>query len=190
MSSKSSRNSGGKKRYGLGSNKAAKELELPSLRDPDDPNSEHNVCLVRVMGPQKLIQMGILDSFDTLTEIVQLEHVPSATGQAPRLAESTSELAEAAKALSGKTGALNSLLGVMDQVVCAVVVEPKVFPVPGDDEERDPEQLYIDEVDLEDKTCIMQFTMGGTRSLERFRSRQAEVVEHMGTEPSVPMPTE
>lgn len=38
--------------------------------------------------------------------------------------------------------------------------------------ERKPGVLYADRVDMEDKLFIMQFTLGGTRDLERFRQQQ------------------
>lgn len=71
----------------------------------------------------------------------------------------------------------------LDNVLIASVVEPKVSEIPLDDngneipvELRDQDQIYVDEVDEEDKNFIVQFAMGGTRDLERFRSEQETAV--------------
>ena len=71
------------------------------------------------------------------------------------------------------------LFELMDRILVEVVVEPKVKPVPMDRDgkkilidDRDDQFIYVDEVDLEDKTFIFQYAMGGTKDLERFRSEQ------------------
>lgn len=39
--------------------------------------------------------------------------------------------------------------------------------------DRDPDLLYADNVDLDDKIFVFNFAVGGTRDLERFRREQA-----------------
>lgn len=75
---------------------------------------------------------------------------------------------------------MQDILKLMDAVTIYCVVEPKVAPVPLVGEERDEDILYVDEVDLEDKMFIMQYAVGGTKDLERFRVELASVVEPTG----------
>ena len=68
--------------------------------------------------------------------------------------------------------------------VGAGVVEPPVSPIPPEVEVngvlspglRDPDVLYVDEVDIEDRMFILNFALGGTRNLERFREELADSV--------------
>ena len=64
---------------------------------------------------------------------------------------------------------IRPLMDLYDNVVLTCVVEPNVSPVPGPDEERDPDVLYIDDVDYEDRLFIFQWAMGGSADLEQFR---------------------
>lgn len=83
------------------------------------------------------------------------------------------------------------MLSVMDRIVCAVMVEPKVVShrrekpfadKPGvfedipEDERRD-DVVYTDWIDQEDKTFIFQLAVGGSANLERFRAEQAAVMD-------------
>lgn len=72
---------------------------------------------------------------------------------------------------------LADVFSLADAVTVATVVEPRVLPVPPKGEDRDPDLLYVDQVDLEDKLFILNYAVGGTRDLERFREEQEESVE-------------
>lgn len=83
--------------------------------------------------------------------------------------------------------ALASMMQMVDNIVVSSVTDPVITAVPAkvqnpdypdDDQariepERDPELLYVDELDLEDKMFVMQWFMGGVKDLERFREQQA-----------------
>lgn len=58
---------------------------------------------------------------------------------------------------------------MVNAVVMACIVEPKVHPVPEDEDERDDDLLYVDEVDDEDKMFLFQWSSGGTSDLATFR---------------------
>lgn len=71
---------------------------------------------------------------------------------------------------------IEDMMVLFDSVTCYCVIEPKVTPVPLDDQgdsiplgQRDGDLLYVDEVELNDKIFIFQFACGGTRNLEQFR---------------------
>lgn len=66
-------------------------------------------------------------------------------------------------------GQLTDMIRMMDDAVVHVMIEPKVLPLPEEGEERDPDQLYIDEIDDEDKMFIFNWAVGGTADVEQFR---------------------
>ncbi len=165
------------KKYGFGKVSDATDLELPSLSDPDDPNSEHNVCRVRRPGVQGLIAAGVLDSFDSLTALVQSEHVDPNEGKSPQ-----KKLEEDADLIKNHKKEILTALEMVDKVVLYCVVEPKVSAPPAPGQERDPELLYVDDIDLDDRMFILQFVMGGTRDLESFREGTAGAMASLATE--------
>lgn len=95
------------------------------------------------------------------------------------------------------TEQLNEMLELMDRVTCYCVLEPVVKMVPLDDEgnkvppnEREQGVLYIDQVDLEDKSFIFQFAVGGTRDLEQFREGINKSLGSVSASEAVASPTE
>lgn len=83
-----------------------------------------------------------------------------------------------AEDLMGDPEKLREILDLADAVSLFCFIEPKLHKVPLDDEgnptaidspDRDPNLLYVDEVDLNDKLFVFQFAVGGTASLENFR---------------------
>jgi hypothetical protein len=142
------------------------------LEDLDLPSG--GLVQVRRPGLQGLIKAGILESLDTLTAIVATETIPKAKGQPKAKPDLTK--------IDAKQ--ITDAMKVMDDVTLYVVVQPEVRPIiipdPTEDDpkhtreitddERDPDAYYIDDFDVEDKTFIVQYAMGGTRDLERFRA--------------------
>lgn len=99
---------------------------------------------------------------------------------------------------------MDDMFAMMDKAVIAVAVEPAVLPVPVWDEDdwgkdlctreqigqiaehkRDPEQLYIDEVDGSDKEFIFGWVTGGTTDLEQFRAERANLLATIPGQPAV-----
>jgi hypothetical protein len=176
-----------KKKYGMGGQGKVFDLELPSLDDDGDPN----VCRARRLGVQGLIKLGILDSMDTLTSLV-------ATGITEISGKITA--ADAAK-MAGVADKMDEAMGLIDSIVIAAVVEPRVYPVPKgktDDKTgevtpappRDPELLYADDVDLDDKMFIMDWTIGGSADYRAFRQSTEDFVGDVADGPGVPDATE
>lgn len=77
--------------------------------------------------------------------------------------------------------ALGDIIALADAVVCECVVEPRVYPTPKNEEERDDELLYADEVDLDDKMFVFSWATGGTKDLERFRDQSARALEDISS---------
>lgn len=132
-----------------------------------------NVALVRRPGPEAFLTQGFLP--DTLGAIVQ-DAIESKKGVKKKDMES----------IVTDPKKFGEMMDAIDRTVASVVVSPKLVwhkDFVRDTEgvetwefrilaahERDPEILYTDEVDLEDKMHIFQFALGGTRQWERFRS--------------------
>jgi hypothetical protein len=141
-----------------------------------------NVARVRRIGPEAFLTQGIIP--DPLTGIVQ-EAVSSKKGLKPKQQK---ELLEDPKQIG-------AVLEMMDRVLCYAVVEPLVqMPPacvicgeyntssvkehqPGDSDfhlyrpaDREEDVLYADIVDLDDKAFVLNYCIGGTRDLERFRA--------------------
>jgi hypothetical protein len=160
-----------KKQYGIGKADKTFELALPS----------GSICLVKRPGVEGLMKAGILDSLDSLTGLVQVEHIDT---------KDPKKMAQAVKALSERKGDLIKGLDLMNKAVCAVVVEPKVFMPPEDGESRDEAKYYIDEVDEEDKSFIFQFVVGGTRDIEIFRQERQGLMGGLSAGANLPVPAE
>jgi hypothetical protein len=73
-------------------------------------------------------------------------------------------------------GRIDDIVELIDSVVIECAINPKVYPVPADDEERDEDLLYVDELDEMDKLFVYQFVIGGTKDLEKFRAEQASAL--------------
>lgn len=161
-----------KGKYGFGKVKTTHELELPSHEDPDDPSSPHNVCLVKRPGVQGLMKAGVLDSFDSLTSLVQTEHIDRADGKAEFKREQAARAGQdydQTALLKDDPKKIIEALALIDRVVLFCVVEPKLTAAPESEEDRDPEVLYVDEIDLDDRMFILNYVMGGSKDLETFR---------------------
>lgn len=111
---------------------------------------------------------------------------------------------EAMRNMSEDMSALGDMMKLMDIIVAGTIIEPKVKPVPTEDdvvkhnllnpsnpvstpdELRDEDNfLYTDDLDQMDKQFIWQWVSGGTRDLEQFR-KELEVnvaVVSAGKEP-------
>lgn len=69
---------------------------------------------------------------------------------------------------------------LVNALTCEIVVEPKVHPLPDDEEDRDDELLYVDEVDDEDKMFLFQWVQGGTDDVATFREEARTTLDALG----------
>lgn len=74
---------------------------------------------------------------------------------------------------------LDDIFAFCDQVFVDSVMDPKVGPAPDDPDERRDDIVYPDEVSTDDKFFIMNWAMGGSSDLERFREEQGAHVERV-----------
>jgi hypothetical protein len=66
------------------------------------------------------------------------------------------------------------MMALMDAMMVRCAIEPKVHPVPENEDDRDDELLYADELDDNDKMFVFQWVTGGTTDLERFREQHTK----------------
>jgi len=146
--------------YGIGLVKPM-DLELPSGA----------TCLAIRPGAQGLIKAGLLDSLDQLTSFVQVEHIDA---NDPRKASETKVSVEE---LAKDPARLLEGLSLINRVVCFVVKAPVItMPPEDDDEKRDPEAIYADDVDDDDKMFVFQWAVGGTSDLAQFRQESQKLM--------------
>lgn len=140
-----------------------------------------NFMRIKKVGLQTLMQVGIMPN--SLMQIAT-KAVGKGTGKAEEA--SNEDLAE----LAADPKKVEELSTFIDKMVVFVAQEPEVLPLPDQGVERDPEVLYVDEIDDEDKMFILQVVTGGTTDLEQFRAQHsANVVAVRGLE-NVELPTE
>jgi len=128
-------------------------------------------------GVQGLMKAGILESLDTLTGIVQSETIPKAEGK---------KADAAGKGFMADPEAVAKMFTMVDKIAVHVVREPRLLPVPTQEDLdaynaehedaplEDPDDLredraYVDYVDEMDKMFIMQYVVGGSADLAKFR---------------------
>ena len=142
-----------------------------------------NVARVRHVGPEAFLGSGVMP--DRLTPIID-KAIHSKKGLRPK---DTREL-------TTDPSQLGAMLEMLDRMLCYAVVEPQVSMPPActvcgaldttaakQHDISDPtghrfapgprrqNTLYADVVDLEDKVFIMNYAVGGTGDLERFRQQ-------------------
>lgn len=166
------------------------DLELPS----------GNVARIKQMSPQAFMSSGVIP--DPLTQVIR-KAINSKKGMKP------SDLKE----VSDDPKKMASALEMFDRVLSHVAVLPEVEMPPPCTEcgeyftvderhsdrkrddfhkytegERDPEVLYADQVDMEDKMFIFNWCMGGTGDLTSFREQLESGVESVSNGEDIQVP--
>jgi hypothetical protein len=81
---------------------------------------------------------------------------------------------------------VEDLYSMVEFMTIEASINPKVHATPDDDDERDENLLYVDDLEDEDKMFIYQWATGGTDKLEQFRqelgSSMATLAEISGGE--------
>lgn len=128
-----------------------------------------NRCRVRTSGFQALIAAGQIPN-----SLLPLVQEALAAGQRRQAIDESALLTK----MLADPQSLNALMKMYDDVVLFSVLEPRVLPVPLDgngqpvpihDRPTDVEGVWVDMVDLSEKTAIFNFAARGTGQLEPFR---------------------
>lgn len=114
------------------------------------------LCRMRKLRPEELIKAGLLDKVSQLPAYAE-ELVQKAEGVQPQ------------KQSMPTAGELEQLVDILDKLLPLVVVRPKLWPAPAEDEPRVPGRVYVDDVELGDRIAIMERAMGGVAKYENFR---------------------
>lgn len=92
-------------------------------------------------------------------------------------------------------GQMQQMLDMMENVVVMCAVEPRVHPIPRDEsgnllpiDFRNPEVLYVDELEEEDRMFIFQYVTGGTKDLASFRAELSGLVATVSGREDVAVP--
>lgn len=81
--------------------------------------------------------------------------------------------------LVGDPKKIQEMIQLADAIVVYCCLDPVVVPTPTDadgnliplrDSRRNSDILYVDEVDVNDKIFIMNFAVGGSANIEKFRN--------------------
>lgn len=169
------------------------ELELPS----------GNVCLIKRPGMEKLLSLGILP--DSLTPIAMEAVKRAEKGPQDHKKKDENIDPELMEKFLEEEGAMEAIFTSFDRVTAMCVMEPPVtwhmretgeVDAKGKPKyediplsERDDEMLYTDDVDLDDKTFIFQYVVGGTSDLEQFRKEQSDGMADVQSRKDVVVPT-
>lgn len=155
-----------------------KSAEIPPLELPSG-----NYMRIRKIGLQALIQTGIMPN--SLMSIAQKAVAKGSDGKAAPGVEEAQLLD-----LVNDSGKVAEISKFMDNVMVHCAQEPEVHPVPHDEVDRDPELLYVDEVEEEDKMFVFQVVTGGTTDVEAFRRETGTTMAAIRGRQDVELPTE
>lgn len=131
------------------------------------PSGNH--VRIRNPGMEVFLQKGLIP--DSLTPIVR---AAVNQGKQPDMEELSSGLLEDKEKL-------REVFELFNSVVIETWVDPSVLPAPKSEDDRDPEKLYTDEIEFNDKVFTFQFAVGGVKNLETFRNQQEEVLASIPT---------
>lgn len=154
-------------------------LELPS----------GNVCITQPIGIPQLLSKGLIPnplvatvmSALELQDDLAMDDSPAARAKAE--AKQQEQLQLQMQDMVKDPEKIEAFFQMIDNITVACVVEPPVSPLPPNGDARNPELLYVDEVDFEDRMFIMSNAMSGVRDLESFRDA---VGSSMDDVPAVP----
>lgn len=174
-------------------------IELPS----------GNECKIRAIKPEAFLETGLIP--DPLTSMIQ-QAINSKKGLPPQKLE---EVAQDPKKLAAAIEMFDRVL-VYTVLEPEVAMPPLCIHKDDDDnvcgelytggngvhvdrrslkfhkyveEERDPDVLYADVVDMEDKQFIFQFCIGGVNDVAKFREERDRLVESVQAGKPVRKPT-
>lgn len=168
-------------------------------------------CMARKMNTEVLLATGLLEQFESLSSLVMAGPIARAESKLsghrkPAEQEAADAEAAAAMAVMKDPSLLNTIIDVADRALPHIVVEPVVrlhyVEVAGKrkmlsdaDKARIRKTegegiIFTDQIDFLDKMHLFEWAAGGlSTSMAGFRGESDDVVDAVGTKPSVPRPT-
>jgi hypothetical protein len=140
-----------------------------------------------------MLKRGLLDRFDLLGQLIKSEHIDRVEGHRDPAAVSPEERAAAQQKLidseireaMADPKRIADLLGMIDDIMTASIVKPKIWPEPGEDEEYVNGRAYLSFISEEDKMFIFNRCMGGGDDAESFREGLSKAVGDLAAESEV-----
>jgi hypothetical protein len=114
------------------------------------------LCRMKKLRPEELVGTDILDRITRLPAFAQ-ELVDKSEGKPPKNDD-----------MPDKKD-LQAVIEVLNELIPMVVVQPRVFPVPDNPEDREPGLVYTDMIELADRIAIMERAVSGISKMDNFR---------------------
>jgi hypothetical protein len=133
------------------------DLEVPSGQ----------VCLARRPGLNGLLKAGVLHDIDPLLPLVD-EHVARVEGQQ---ADAEEKMNRKILDIFKDEKKFATIQHMLDRMLCYVVIKPQILHTPDDITQRQPDKIYADMIDLEDKLFILDWSLGGAEDVAQFREK-------------------
>ena len=148
-------------------------------------------CLVIRPGVAGLMEADILHNVDGLTALVE-KHISKARGKRPsdRKRKGQSDTDVDMDALMKDTKALKDIMEVVNKAMVAFIVKPPIKMDPDDLADREPGQIYVSMIDINDRMFIFNYMVGGSPDLTSFRDGLTEVVGSMEAQQGAEQPSE
>jgi hypothetical protein len=164
-----------------------------------------NKCLIRDLELDDVLELGLLDKIDSLTAIVQDEHIDrvagtskKASGKGKKPKPEKSDVKQMSDLFKDKEKR-EDITDVINLIAMTCVVEPKLHdpwildPNAASAEnptgrrkleknERDPELAYLDYVNFVDKITLFHEVFGGMERLQQFREEADQSLGNVADE--------
>lgn len=122
-----------------------------------------NVARLRRPGMDSFVRRGMIPN-------ILMAPIQTMLGQGEEAAS------EQVKDMAEDPQTIIEFFALMDDICVEVFAEPVLNPLPDHDQPRDPNLLYVDEIDMDDKSFAFEYAVGGPRNVQQFRDRQAEML--------------
>jgi hypothetical protein len=168
-----------------------------------------NKCVIRELELDDVLDLGIIDRMDSLTGIVQEDHIDRVSGKKKKgkqLEKSKSKDDMAFMRSLKDKDKRAEVTEMIEMIAVACVVKPKLHSpwindpnsaTPDNPDgrrkleknEREPDKAYVDYVNFVDKLAIFHEVFGGMERLQQFREAADEGVGDLADEPESEMQT-
>ena len=129
--------------------------------------SSGQLCRIRSTDLQQLILDGVIDDIDAVTKLVASD-IMSKKAVAPKGKTATaSAIKESLEFLGSDEG--RTAIQLMDAILPHVVIAPAVLPDPADPADRNPDLIYVSDIDINDRAEIFAEVMKGVEKAAQFR---------------------
>lgn len=166
------------------------------------------LCHIRGLEMEDLIELDIVDDIDTLSSLVNAQHIEPVTGKRPQdrqpktptkaelLAKQEAEGMAVFREMTKDKDGFRRLMFVIDKATVAAVVKPALTSAYKTDEtkvpveERVPGNIYCDSVPMGDRMAIFQAAVGRLGDLSQFPSGQNEDLDAVEKQSDDEVPSE